>query len=109
MSAAQGFAVHDGLLHPHLRHCSSTAPAVRQLSSAVYTTDHHAVCVAGPAAAAACNLLTIRPSVWLAQQQQQQPATYQTTSEMRQVLSTVFVWIFFFSFTSIQSTLEALQ
>ena len=53
---------------------------------------------------------TIMPSVWLAyQQQQQQPATYQTTSEMRQVLSTVFVWIFFFSFTSIQSTLEALQ
>jgi len=58
MSAAQGFAVHDGLLHPHLRHCSSTAPAVRQLSSAVYTTDHHAVCLAGlpAAAAAACNL-----------------------------------------------------
>jgi len=27
MSAAQGSTVHDGLLHPHLRHCSSPAPA----------------------------------------------------------------------------------
>ena len=35
MSAAQGASVHDGLLHPHLRHCSSAAPAVRWLPSAV--------------------------------------------------------------------------
>ena len=30
-------AVHDGLLHPHLRHCSSPASAVRRLPSAVRT------------------------------------------------------------------------
>jgi len=29
--------VHDGLLHPHLRHCSSPASAVRRLPSAVRT------------------------------------------------------------------------
>ena len=29
--------VHDGLLHPHLRHCSSPAFAVRRLPSAVCT------------------------------------------------------------------------
>jgi len=29
--------VHDGLLHPHLRHCSSAASAVRRLPSAVCT------------------------------------------------------------------------
>jgi len=28
---------HDGLLHPHLRHCSSPASAVRRLPSAVRT------------------------------------------------------------------------
>jgi len=37
MSAAQGITVHDGLLHPHLRHCSSGASAVRRLPSAVRT------------------------------------------------------------------------
>jgi len=37
MSAAQSTAVHDGLLHPHLRHCSSPASAVRRLPSAVRT------------------------------------------------------------------------
>jgi len=37
MSAAQGITVHDGLLHPHLRHCSSAASAVRRLPSAVRT------------------------------------------------------------------------
>ena len=30
--------VHDGLLHLHLRHCSSAASAVRRLSPAVRTT-----------------------------------------------------------------------
>jgi len=34
MSAAQGTTVHERLLHPHLGHCSSTAPAVRWLPSA---------------------------------------------------------------------------
>jgi len=34
----QGTAIHDGLLHPHLRHYSSAAPAVRRLPSAVCTT-----------------------------------------------------------------------
>ena len=29
--------VHDGLLHPHLRHCSSPASVVRRLPSAVCT------------------------------------------------------------------------
>ena len=38
MSAAQSTTVHDGLLHPHLRHCSSPASAVRRLPSAVRTT-----------------------------------------------------------------------
>jgi len=37
MSAAQSTTAHDGLLHPHLRHCSSTASAVRRLPSAVRT------------------------------------------------------------------------
>jgi len=36
-SAAQSTTVHDGLLHPHLRHCSSPASAVRRLPSAVCT------------------------------------------------------------------------
>jgi len=35
--AAQSTTVHDGLLHPHLRHCSSAASAVRRLPSAVRT------------------------------------------------------------------------
>jgi len=34
---AQGSTVHDGLLHPHLRHCSSPASAVRRQPSAVRT------------------------------------------------------------------------
>jgi len=37
MSAAQSTTVHDGLLHPHLRNCSSSASAVRRLPSAVRT------------------------------------------------------------------------
>ena len=37
MSAAQSTTVHDGLLHLHLRHCSSPASAVRRLPSAVRT------------------------------------------------------------------------
>ena len=37
MSAALRTAVHDGLLHPHRRHCSSPASAVRRLPSAVRT------------------------------------------------------------------------
>ena len=37
LSAAQSTTVHDGLLHPHLRHCSSPASAVRRLPSAVRT------------------------------------------------------------------------
>ena len=37
MSAAQSTTVHDGLLHPHLRHCSLPASAVRRLPSAVHT------------------------------------------------------------------------
>jgi len=37
MSAEQGTTVHDGLLRPHLSHCSSAAPAVRRQSSAVRT------------------------------------------------------------------------
>jgi len=36
-SAAQSTTVHDGLLHPHLRHCSSPASAARRLPSAVRT------------------------------------------------------------------------
>jgi len=32
MSASQSTAVHNGLLHPHLRHCSSPASAVRRLT-----------------------------------------------------------------------------
>ena len=36
-SAAQSTAVHDGRLHPHVRHCSSPASAVRRLPSAVRT------------------------------------------------------------------------
>jgi len=54
MSAAQGTTVHDGLLHPHLRHCSSAAPAVRRKSPAVRTVTpmfgRRAFSVAGPAA-----------------------------------------------------------
>ena len=34
MSVAQSTTVHDGLLHPHLRHCSSAASVVRQLPPA---------------------------------------------------------------------------
>ena len=34
MSVAQGTTVHDGLLHPHLRHCSSAASVVHQLPPA---------------------------------------------------------------------------
>ena len=34
---AQSTTVHDGLLHPHLRHCSSPASAVRRLPPAVLT------------------------------------------------------------------------
>jgi len=34
MSAAQSTTVHERLLHPHLGHCSSAAPAVRWLPSA---------------------------------------------------------------------------
>jgi len=37
MSAAQTTTVHDGLLRPHLRHCSSAASAVRRLPSVVRT------------------------------------------------------------------------
>ena len=37
LSAAQSTTVHDGLLHPHLRHCSSPASAVRRLPSAART------------------------------------------------------------------------
>ena len=37
MPAAQSTTVHDGLLHPHPRHCSSPASAVRRLPSAVRT------------------------------------------------------------------------
>jgi len=33
--ATQSTTVHDGLLHPHLRRCSSAASAVRRLPSAV--------------------------------------------------------------------------
>ena len=36
-STAQSSTVHDGLLHPHLRHCSSPASAVRRLPSAART------------------------------------------------------------------------
>ena len=34
MSAAQGITLHERLLHPHLGHCSSAAPAVCWLPSA---------------------------------------------------------------------------
>ena len=37
LSAAQSTTVYDGLLHPHLRHCSSAASAVCRLPSAVRT------------------------------------------------------------------------
>ena len=37
MSAAQSSTVHDRLLHPYVRHCSSPASAVRRLPSAVRT------------------------------------------------------------------------
>ena len=37
MSSAQGTTLHDRLLHPHPRHCSSPASAVRRLPSAVRT------------------------------------------------------------------------
>jgi len=56
-SAAQSTTVHDGLLHPHLRHCSSAASAVHRLPSAVRTAipgrsmfGRRAFSVAGPAA-----------------------------------------------------------
>ena len=38
MSVAQGTTVYDGLLHTHLRQCSSPAPVVRRQSPAVCTT-----------------------------------------------------------------------
>ena len=57
MSAAQITTVHGGLLHPHLRHCSSAASAVHRLPSAVRTAipgrsmfGCRAFSVAGPAA-----------------------------------------------------------
>jgi len=54
MSAAQSTTVHDGLLHPHLKHCSSAASAVRRLPSAVRTATPvsglRSFSVAGPAA-----------------------------------------------------------
>ena len=54
MSAAQSTTVHDGLLHPHLRHCSSSASAVRRLPSAVRTAkpafSRRAFSAADPAA-----------------------------------------------------------
>jgi len=37
LSAAQSTTVYDGLLHPHLKHCSSAASAVCRLPSAVRT------------------------------------------------------------------------
>jgi len=63
MSAAQRTAVHDGLLHPHLRHCSSPASAGWQV------TPHHSTwrtaastpqtllvaSICGPAAAISCS------------------------------------------------------
>jgi len=61
MSAAQSTTVLGGLLHPHLKHCSSAASAVRRQPSAVRTAipgrsmfGRRAFSVAGPAA---CNSL----------------------------------------------------
>ena len=49
MSAAQGTTVHDGLLHTHLRHCSSPAPAVcRQSLSCSYRDTGVPCSVVGP-------------------------------------------------------------
>ena len=45
MSVAQGTTVHDGLLHPHLTHCSSAASVVHQH----LMFRHWAFSVAGPA------------------------------------------------------------
>jgi len=85
--------IHDGLLHPHLRHCSSPASAVRRLPSAVRT--------ATPA-------FDVRSSVllWPARR------PYQTICEIRRIPLTVFsgTWKFFFSrFTGVHSALEALR
>jgi len=57
-SAAQSITVHDGLLHPHLRHCSSPASAVRTAGCHQLFVPRHwrsmfgrrAFSVAGPAA-----------------------------------------------------------
>ena len=62
MSAAQSTAVHDGLLHPHLRHCSSPASDLRSAGCHQLFVPRHrrsmfgrrAFSVAGPAA---CNSL----------------------------------------------------
>ena len=81
MSAAQSTTVHDGLLHPHFRHCSSAASAVRRLPSAVRT--------ATPA-------FNVRPSSFFCNR----PGTrYQTTCEIRHVPLTVFAgtWKLIFS------------
>ena len=58
MSAAQSTTVHDGLLHPHRRHCSSPASAVRTAGCHQLFVPRHrrsmfgrrAFSVAGPAA-----------------------------------------------------------
>ena len=69
MSAAQSTTVHDALLHPHLRHCSSPASAVRRLPSAVRTA-------------------VVGPFLWPARR----PGTRcQTTCKIRHVPLTVFV------------------
>ena len=91
MSAAQSTTVHDGLLHPRLRHCSSTASAVRRLPSAVRT--------ATPA-------FEVRSSGLFCSQ----PGSLEIfTCEIRHVPLTVFAgtWKLFFSrFTSVHSALE---
>ena len=74
--------VHDGLLHPHLRHCSSPASAVRWLPSAVHT--------ATPAfSVRSLDLFYRRPG----------GTRYQTTCEIHHVSLTVFTgsWKLFFS------------
>ena len=82
MSAAQSTTVHDGLLHPHLRHCSSPASAVRRLPSAVRT--------ATPAfSVRSLGLFYRRPG----------GTRYQTTCEIHHISLTVFTgsWKLFFS------------
>jgi len=72
MSAAQSTAVHDGLLHPHLRHCSSPASVVRRLPSAVRTSYR--------GTGVRCSV--VGPFLCLARR----PRTrYQTTCEIRHV------------------------